>query len=209
MKKEVISQRATKAMEDLNSYTESIQNIDSFSELPGMDHNPFTCLLGEVMRIDYKTEGAINGIEKFEITDRESGEIISDVQSNIIFRRKEIVDKERFSKIYGAQLKEMFNLSHPSLKVYGYFLSEIGGNKDTDYIYFSMKDCLEFCGYSSHVMVYKGLTELIKKLFISKTNKPPQFWVNPRYAFNGNRIAIFKEYVKDDYFEVKKPKMIE
>lgn len=200
---EVVSQRALKEAEDLNKYTESISDITSFSELPSMDHNPFTCLLGDVMRIDYKTKGAMNGIDKFEITDRESGEVVSDMQSNLILRSREYVDNEKFAKLYGIQLKQMFNLSHPALKVYGYILKEIGSSKDSDYIYFSMKDCMEFCDYNSHVMVYRGLTELIKKLFISKTTKPPQLWVNPRCAFNGNRIVVFKEYIKDDHFAVK------
>jgi hypothetical protein len=194
------------AQDALQVYSNSIQDVDNFGDLPGIDHNPFTCLLTSIVKIENKVLGAMNGIGAVEYTDPSTGEVMT-ADQNKIFSTKIPVDSDKFTKIYHKQLKEMFSLTYPALKVYGYFIKEIQDNKNADFVYFSIKDCMEFCGYSSHVMVYRGLTELVKKLFICKTNKPPQFWVNPLYAFNGDRIIIYKEYIKQDYFESETNKL--
>ena len=65
-------------------------------------------------------------------------------------------------------------------------------------IYMSLDDAIAFCEYeeSSRPLIYKGLTELILKGFICKTNRPWTFYINPKYAHNGDRVLMFQEYVK-------------
>jgi hypothetical protein len=201
--------RISKDQDALAAYFEKIQNIDNYSDFPSMDHNPFTCLLKANMKMDYKTKGAVNGVDRFEITDRDSGEIVSGMQSNILFRKKEIVDDEQFMKLYTSQLKDMFALTYPALKVFGYFIKEMQKLKDTTDVFFRLQDCMDFCDYSSRAIVYKGLTELILKGFICKTIRTSTFFINPLYIFNGNRIAIYKEYERKDYFTSEGGRMIE
>lgn len=195
-----VPDRLNKAQDELGKYMNSIQSIDNYSDFPSMDHNPFTCLLTGVVKMDYKTVGAINGVSMIEYTDTNTGEVVN-ANENRIFRHKEEVDGEKFMKIYTAQLKEMFALSYPSLKVFGYFIKEMQKLKDTTDVFFRLQDCMDFCDYTSRAIVYRGLTELIQKGFICKTARTSTFYVNPLYVFNGNRIAIYKEYVRNDFFE--------
>lgn len=189
-----------KAKDELNEYFERIQGIDTYSDFPNMDHNPFACLLTGVIKMDFKTVGAINGLSMVEYTDKKTGEVM-EAQENRIFRSKVPVDNEVFAKIYASQLKEMFSLSYSALKVFGYFIKEVQKLKEVTDVYFRLQECMEFCDYNARSMVYLGLTELILKGFIAKTNRPSTFYVNPLYVFNGKRIAILKEYERVDYFE--------
>lgn len=185
---------------NLDEYANKVQDIESFIDFPKMDHNPFTCLLGDILNLGWNTKGVMNNIGNVEITNKTTGEIYA-ASENKVFRSKELVDTGKFMKIYTNQLKEMFSLSYSALKVYGYFIKEMQNTKDSTEIYFDIKECMEFCNYNGHAMIYRGLSELIKKLFICRTVRHPIYYVNPLYAFNGNRLLIFKEYERNDYFE--------
>lgn len=192
------------SQEFLDEYSKKIMDVERYDEMPVLENNPFTFMIMDSMKLTFKTKGAINGMEKFEVIDRDTGEALSGTQNNMLVRRKQMVDKQQFVKIYNDQLKSIFELSHTSLKVFGYFIYEMQQLKDSDYVLFDLKSCMKFCNYSSHVMVYRGLTELIKKLFICKTSHSGKFWINPRVVFNGERIVVFNEFVNKDYFEPKK-----
>lgn len=185
---------------DLEEYFEKIKGIDNYAELPGFKDNPFLCLLGSVMKIGWKTKGAENNIASVNYIDSDTGEVVR-ASVNKVFRRKEYVDPSTFSKIFSAQLKEMFSLSHTALKVYGYIIHEMESTNGKDTVSFRINDCLTFCEWKSRSIMYIGLTELIVKGFICKTDMPWQFFINPIYVFNGNRLIIFNEYIRDDYFQ--------
>lgn len=50
----------------------------------------------------------------------------------------------------------------------------------------------------------RGISELIKANFIAETYVATYYFINPSYIFNGNRIAIVKEYILK-----RKPVLIE
>ena len=190
------------AQSEYMRYVESIESAEKFNEFPKLDVNPFMHLLGNVLQKEYKTLGSINGVGNVEMVDKKTGEIVQ-ARENKVFTRKEFVDSDKFLKIYNSQLKEMFNLSYPALKVYGYFISEMQNTKDDTMIYFHLQDCMDFCDYNVHGMVYAGLTELIKKLFICKAIRHPMYYINPLYAFNGSRIILYSEYINNDYYQAR------
>lgn len=190
------------AQNEYMRYVESIESAEKFNDFPKLEVNPFMHLLGNVLQKEYKTLGSINGVGNVEMVDKKTGEIVQ-ARENKVFTRKEFVDSDKFLKIYNSQLKEMFNLSYPALKVYGYFISEMQHTKDDTMIYFHLQDCMDFCDYNVHGMVYTGLTELIKKLFICKAVRHPMYYINPLYAFNGSRIILYSEYINNDYYEAR------
>lgn len=182
----------------LDEYAKKISEINSYREMPTVADNPFVFMMTDVMRFEFKSKGAVNGMEKFEITDRGTGEVISGMESNIVFRKKQYVDNQQFVKIYGAQLKIIFNLGYTALKVFGYFMSEMQNFKNSSIVVFDLKACMKFCEYDTHPMVYRGLTELIKKFVICKTDIDGRFWINPQFVFNGERIVVFNEFINKD-----------
>jgi len=187
--------------EALDRYMKSIKDIKSFKDAPSMGFNPFITNLSNVIEMKNVVKGSVNKVGKASIIDRETGEI-TDADENRVFVRKEYVDNDKFVKIFQRNIKEMFSLTHPGIKVFGFFLDQMQkAEKDTDFVYFDLQACMEFCEYSTHRQVYLGLTELIKKGFVAKTERHPFFYINPDYSFNGKRIIVFEEYINKSYMQ--------
>jgi len=189
-------------------YQEAVRDIKKFSEAPSCGENPFIYKLAENMSIQRKVIHAENRMASVDIIDRATGEVTSGAEENRVFVKRQQVDDQRFVKIYADRIKMMFNLSHSAYKVFGFFLHEMqkAENKERDKLYFDLKSCMDFCGYDTHAMVYRGLTELISHTFIAKAETPPNhYFVDANAAFNGNRIIIMEEYNRksDDYFNDK------
>jgi hypothetical protein len=195
----------------LQDYLESVKDIKSFVDAPKMSKNPFTGQLKSLIKIENKYVNSSKGLGSFDIIDKHTGEVVSQASENRVFTKRQYVDKENFVKLYIDRLKDLYDLSMASIKVFGYFLNEMQKphNVNRDLIFFNLKDCMEFCDYDTHPMVYKGLTELISHGFIAACSNPVNhFFIDATTAFNGNRILIMEEYIKeeDDYFNGKEIK---
>lgn len=198
--------------QDYQDYIDLIKDIKKFSEAPSTNGNPFRHNLSDIIKVEKKVKHAQNNIGSANLISPETGEIISSLEENRVFTKNEHVDHNRFVKIYMDRMRTVFNLSHSAIKVFSYFLYIIQKpiNKDKDIIYFSLNDCMEYCRYEAHAMVYRGLTELIINCFIAKADSPPNhYWIDPKTAFNGNRIIILEEYIKQDkdYFAGSKKEL--
>lgn len=204
--KEGVKAIVLEAQDELDEYSKKILHINSFRHLPAMSVNPFRVTLNDTLIMDYKKSGNAALIKRYNITDEETGELISDVRSNIAFQRRQYVDKQEFIKIYNEGLERIFNLKSSSIKVFGYFMNEMQNTINADFVYFDRNKCQKFCKWNGHRLVYDGLTELIKNLIVCKTDEEHKYWINPRFVFNGNRIIIFDEFIKkdEDYFQDKK-----
>jgi len=178
----------------LDKYLEEIQDIKSYSEFPEVNTNPFLCSLNNMLKKGYKADKSVSAIARGTFADPNTGEVMN-VSAPIRFGHVQVVDRTKFVKVYGDNLRNMFSLSHPALQVYGYIISQMIGKPNMTEVYFRLKDCAEFCGYSAKSMVYLGLTELIKRGFIAKTDRPPSFFVNPEYAFNGDVVDTYNRYI--------------
>ena len=200
-----ISKYDEDSQESFQDYKESVKDITKFSQAPVNGANPFRHNLAEIIKVESRIKYAQNNIGSANLVDPKTGEIISKTGENRIFTSREHVDHNRFVKIYTERIKAMFNLSHSAIKVFGYFLNvmQMPENRDKDIIYFCLNDCMEYCDYDTHPMVYRGLTELIANCFIAKAEKPPNhYWIDPKTAFNGNRVIVLQEYIKDENKEL-------
>lgn len=200
----IIPKRVEDDYQKMANYFEAIKDIDSYDDFPKFRENPFLCLLGDVMKLTWKTKGIVNGVGSVEYVDKETGQLIV-ASENKVFRRKEYVDSGVFTKMYLSQIKEVFSLSYAGLKTFGYIVTELDKAKSEDgLITFRLKEAMDFCDWSSRSRIYAGLTELISKGIICKTDVAWQFFVNPLYVFKGNRLVIFNEYIRQDFFETTK-----
>ena len=50
---------------------------------------------------------------------------------------------------------------------------------------------------SSRPTVYRGIGELIEHSVIAKKKKVGDYWINPHYMFNGDRIKFIKSIDED------------
>jgi len=189
-----------------DEYLEKIKTISKFSEAPEMSDNPFLPSLGGEISIKRKVAGAENAVASFDMVNPSTGEIESTAEKNIIFMERREVDSNKFIKLYASRIKTMFNLSHTGFNIFLYFLHEMQKkhNINRDLIYFSVGDCIKFCDYKSSNSIYRGLTELISVGFIAKAESPANhFYIDPKTAFNGDRLVIWEEYLRkrDNYFD--------
>lgn len=193
------------AQDDLDEYSRKVLEIKNYKDMPKMSVNPFRVMLNDSIKIAYRNNGSAL-LDRFEITDKDTGEVISDSKNNVLLRRKQYVDNKTFVKIYHDSLKDIFSLGSSAIKVFGYLMSEMQNTINSDFVYFDEKACERFCEWKSHPQVYEGLEELIRKLIICKTENMNKIWINPKFVFNGNRIVVFNEFIdKDnDHFKGKK-----
>jgi len=181
-------------IESLKKYLGDIRNIQIYSDFPEKNDNPFLCNLNSMLGYGFEKGGNLFGIARAEMFDPITGEGMP-LEAPIRFSKAKVLPKELFVKVYSNSLKDMFQLSHTALQVYGYFISEMMGKKDITEIYFRLQDCMEFCNYKARSTVYDGLTELIREGFIAKTTRPPSFFINPKNAFNGDLVETNNRYI--------------
>ena len=170
-----------------------------------MQKSPFLPAMVSAFEMTRKVLHADNKIAAVDIYDKNTGELVSSAEENRIFVNKQHVDKKKFVKIYYDRLSIMFNLSKTAIKVFGYIMDELAEPRNINQhcIYLNIQDAMEWCEWRARNMVYTGLTELIAAGFIARASKPPNhYWIDPKTAFNGNRVIVLQEYIKDENKEL-------
>jgi hypothetical protein len=103
------------------------------------------------------------------------------------------IERQASTRIYHTKgSKEMVNsFSAAALCLYGYIVNNLELNKD--YIVIDRKAYMRWAGISSINTVKKAITELWQCNFIAPVPAYPKlvYFVNPKYVFNGNRLAKF------------------
>lgn len=192
-----------KEKEELDLYMQRVEGVKHYSDLPEMERNPFICLVTDSIDDGWKPVQS----EKNIIQARDGDGGLVTLKDQRIFYRPIHTDKSTFTKIYRRHLKEMFQLTHGSLKLFGYIMDNMSFIKDPDMVYIDKKEAMDWCEYgeNSKSAIYNSLVELCVKGFICKTDKPWIFYVNPAYAFNGNRVRLLTDYfITDDRLEPPK-----
>lgn len=142
--------------------------------------------------------------DEMMIVSQRTGELLnsSDRLSVGFFKNVE-VDRTEFIKLYVNGVSAIAELSGAGNKVFKIVCNELQKYKDKDQITLAFNLVDQEQNKISKPTFYKGLTELLEKNFIAKTNAINVFFINPSYIFNGDRLAFVKSYSV-----VKKPKKI-
>lgn len=163
--------------------------------------NPFLNLLLEDS--ETKLQKVTSPLKKDDLllVSRAKGEIPTDANIGIIYSRK--VERNEFVKVYVSGIAALFGLSKAGQKVFTLLYSELSGkeSKDKDIVtlyYPALPE--EVRTKISYRVFTKGINDLIQTGFIAESIMPSQFYINPTYMFNGDRLALMNIY------EVKKSK---
>jgi hypothetical protein len=152
--------------------------MKSIKEYPRNEENPF------IDQISAKTSHKLYRTgDKYELVDK-WGEISNDI--GVMTIKKE-VDRTSFIKIYVENLQEIFSLEKREYQVFGYILTKL--KKNSARVYIDRKDCMSELGISRGTLI-SGLTGLLEKDFIARSDKQNMFFINPALAFNGNRLVL-------------------
>lgn len=119
-----------------------------------------------------------------------------EVQAHQVFAIQEKVDKETYTKVFSGMMRELFKLSSRGVKVFGYITTIVKPNKDV--VMFDMEEALEYTDYKKEQSILHGIEELLEHEIIARTKKHYKYYINPNLFFNGNRLTLIKQYVKDE-----------
>lgn len=103
-------------------------------------------------------------------------------------------DSARFSKIYREYLQELNLLSAPAHNVLNFALYQaLPGN---GVVYMPTKAGVEFSRFSNPKSFYDGLSELIQRKFLARTEKMHFYYLNQVKVFNGSRRSVRNTFTK-------------
>ena len=132
------------------------------------------------------------------LVSKQTGELPANANVGIIFSRK--VETNEFLKIYVKGIAALFGLSKAGQKVFALLYSQLSGidgkDKDVATLYYAALPP-ETQQQISYRVFNKGINDLISAGFIAESLVPSQFFINPTYIFNGNRLAVINLYTTD------------
>jgi hypothetical protein len=116
----------------------------------------------------------------------ESGEILAPAGFHEIIE----VDRTQFVKMYVGGVTAFNDLSAAGAKVFKFVYNFILKNPNTDRIVLSPKHVKNV----AKATFERGLTELLSKEILYRSTVTYVFFLNVNYMFNGDRLALVKEY---------------
>lgn len=122
-----------------------------------------------------------------------NGEQVSDNGQSLIVGNRNTVDSATFTKVYHDALK-LFGISNSASKLLIYIISTLKQNSlyielDTDKICQEMDVSLP--------TYYRAVKDLLLHQVIARTPKSYIYFINPVFIFNGDRIRVVNEYIKE------------
>lgn len=128
------------------------------------------------------------------IISRETGEI----QGLTGFYTRINTDKTHFLKLYADGIRTLTGLSTAGMKTFMLVCEKVtskkGFGKDTIVLNYDMLTEEEQKNLGRRTF-QRGITDLIKHEFIAESLQSGVYFVNPTFIFNGDRLALVKEYV--------------
>lgn len=143
------------------------------------------------------------------LIDQKTGELLGRTQITTV----KLVDEEEFVKIFTREIRLAFELSSAGYKALWVLIYAMQENINKDSVFLdttALEDFLQNQNSKSpekeeltlsYSTFSRGLRELVKSKIIAKSTRRGEYFINPSFAFNGNRI----EYINI----VQKRKMAE
>lgn len=133
------------------------------------------------------------------ITDTKSGESVSVAQ----VRKVELVDSDKFVKLYIANLDAFFDLKPGTIRIMTAVLSEVADarNAHGDTIYLNYNRVKEYFSAKgtkppARPTFFSAMAEMVEKGFLAPSVDTNLWFINPTIFFNGDRIRFVNEYVR-------------
>lgn len=119
---------------------------------------------------------------------------------NTVFIRTKTVDNETFAKVYKLGFKAFADMKPSTLSVFQFIVNCLKPNSD-EFIFF-IEDCIESTKYKKS-SIYKSLGELCAKGIIARGRIEEQYFINPMYVFNGDRVTFATTWINKNYPDYK------
>lgn len=119
-----------------------------------------------------------------------SGEVVAPAG----FWSTQEVDRTQFVKLYINGVKAFAGLSGAGAQVFGLVYAELQKAPGKDVIYLNYLDIDQSISTISRATFMRGIKEILIKKFLAETMVSGRYFVNPDFIFNGDRLAVVKEY---------------
>jgi DNA-binding GntR family transcriptional regulator len=168
--------------------------------------NPFLNSEGEAMDLPVGKKGvrlttAGKASDTLSVINHGTGE---EVMTNVIAYKK--VDSEQFIKLFTRNIALTFELTGTGIKALGFLAWSLQNqtiNKDVVALdKYAFDDFMEehpniLKSKYNFRTLQRGIVELIDSGIVARHKKPGNFFINPYFIFNGNRIAFTNVIEKD------------
>lgn len=104
------------------------------------------------------------------------------------------VDQTQFVKLYINGVKAFKELTNAGTRVFEYVYRLIIANPGQDRLFIHYADIDQTESSMSESVFFRGMKELLSKEFLAEAVSPGFYFLNVDFMFNGNRLAIIKEY---------------
>ena len=153
-------------------------------ELTAYDNNPSLQTAAGSTRTNKRQIVSDDGTKMMIVS--ESGEIVAPAGFHEVIE----VDRSQFVKVYVQGVSALNGLTSAGSKVFDLIYRYVLDNPNNDKIYLYHKDARRMCKATFE----KGLTEILNREILYRSTRPHLFFLNICYMFNGNRLALVKEY---------------
>lgn len=151
------------------------------------EENPF------VMSMTTKTKRVINKKGDMALINTGTGEIQSEIAG---FWESHVVDDTKFIKLFVKGVAALKELTQSGTKVFEVLYMNVQTSIGKDKIYMSFRSVDQDVCPMSEATYTRGLRELVEKKFLAAAPDIGQFWLNPDYIWNGDRLAFLTEFRK-------------
>lgn len=123
-----------------------------------------------------------------------TGEVIA--KGAFAFVEEKEVDSEQFVKMYLAGIRQYGELSKAGALLFEFVYREISGRegKDKDTVAINYLLALKWKPDLAERTYYRGMSELLEKGFLFRSMAADIYFVNVRFMFNGDRMALVQSY---------------
>lgn len=158
--------------------------------------NPFLpALIKESETTTKRITSTVNDNNDLVIVNRSDGSIQANAAAAI--RIRHTVERNEFVKLYTRGVGAMFGLNRAGQRVFSMLFDQLAGRggvqKDKVTLYYPTLDD-ETKNDMSYRTFTNGINNLISQGFIAETLVPHQYYINPCYLFNGDRLAVINLY---------------
>lgn len=150
------------------------------------EQNPFM----QSTSIQTKTRRVTNKRGDMTLISSATGEVQTQIAG---FWEAQEVDSTKFIKLFVNGVKALAELSNAGTRVFELLYIEMQNNIGKDQIYLSYTG-LDKTTTVSRSTFSRGIAELIEKRFIAAMPAVGQYWINPDFIWNGDRLAFVKEF---------------
>ena len=136
---------------------------------------------------------AIDGEADLKVVDTTTGVI----EGSAEIVRRVPVDRERFTKVFSAQLGLFFGLSQAGIRLLAALWIEVSKRPGEDRVYMTPKTAERHAERAGHTLsratYFRGRSNLIEVGFIAPSTDQHVYWINPAVFFNGDRVRFVTE----------------